>query len=75
MGRTVLSLLPVPPIAVHLRLGIAITSYGDELTFGVIGDFDASVGPDEIARGIEDGVKRLVTLTHAGKKSRLTRLQ
>jgi WS/DGAT/MGAT family acyltransferase len=75
MGRTVLSLLPVPPIAVHLRLGIAITSYGNELTFGVIGDFDASVGPDEIARGIEDGVKRLVTLTHAGKKSRLTRLQ
>ncbi|CAN5664598.1 diacyglycerol O-acyltransferase [soil metagenome] len=65
MGRPVLSLLPIPPIAIHLRLGIAITSYGDQLTFGVLGDFEASVGAEEIARGIEDGVARLVTGAHA----------
>ena len=70
MGRPVLSLIPIPPIAVHLRLGIAITSYGDELAFRVIGDFDAAVGADELARGIEDGVNRLVTVTRACKRSR-----
>lgn len=70
MGRSVASLLPIPSIAVHLRLGIAITSYADELTFGVLGDFDASVGADELARGIEDGVNRLVTVARAPKSSR-----
>ncbi|CAN5852311.1 diacyglycerol O-acyltransferase [soil metagenome] len=75
MGRTVLSLLPVPPIAIHLRLGIAITSYADELTFGVLGDFDASVTPDEIAKGIEDGIQRLVAVTSACKKTRRMRNQ
>ncbi|KAA0079357.1 wax ester/triacylglycerol synthase family O-acyltransferase [Mycolicibacterium sp. P9-64] len=70
MGRPVLALIPIPPIAVHLRLGIAITSYVDELAFGVIGDFDAAVGADEIANGIEDGVNRLVTVTQACKRSR-----
>jgi diacylglycerol O-acyltransferase len=64
MGRPVLSLMPIPPIAMHLRLGIAITSYADELSFGVIGDFDATVDAQEIASGIEDGV-RLVTVTRA----------
>ena len=39
MGRTVLSVLSLPPIAIHLRLGIAITSYVDELAFGVLGGF------------------------------------
>ncbi|MCV7229596.1 WS/DGAT/MGAT family O-acyltransferase [Mycolicibacterium komossense] len=73
MGRPVLSLLPIPPIAIHLRLGIAITSYGDQLTFGVIGDFDGSVGADEIARGIEDGIDHLVTITRACKESRRVR--
>lgn len=70
LGRRVLSLLPIPPIAVHLRLGIAITSYADELTFGVISDYESSVGADELARGIEDGVDRLLTVTRACKKSR-----
>lgn len=61
MGRDVLSLLPVPPIAIQLRLGIAILSYADELAFGVIGDFDATLGANEIAEGIADGVSRLVS--------------
>ena len=70
MGRTVHSLMPIPPIAVHLQLGIAITSYADELTFGVIGDFDAVVNPDELAAGIDAGIKRLVSVTKACKRSR-----
>lgn len=75
MGRTVLSLLPIPPIAIHLRLGIAITSYADELVFGVIGEFDGSVGADEITNGIQDGLNRLVAVTRACKNSRKFRNQ
>ena len=70
MGRTVLSLMPVPPIAVHLRIGIAITSYVDDLVFGIIGDFDAPVDVDVLAAGIADGVERLVGLNAACKRSR-----
>ncbi|MET0474508.1 MAG: WS/DGAT domain-containing protein [Mycobacterium sp.] len=70
MDRPVVSLMPIPPIAVHLRLGIAITSYADELAFGVIGDFDAAVDADDLARGIDDGVQRLVSVTQACKRSR-----
>lgn len=69
MGRTALALMPIPPIAAHLRLGIAILSYADELAFGVIGDFDAAVGADEIASGIEAGMHRLVSITRACKRS------
>jgi diacylglycerol O-acyltransferase len=69
MGRTALSLMPIPPIAAHLRLGIAILSYADELAFGVIGDFDAAVDADEIASGIEVGMHRLVSITRACKRS------
>jgi diacylglycerol O-acyltransferase len=62
--------MPVPPIAVHLRIGIAITSYVDDLVFGIIGDFDAPVDVDVLAAGITDGVERLVGLNAACKRSR-----
>lgn len=70
MGAPILALLPVPPIAVHLRLGIAISSYVDQLSFGLIGDFDAPLDVDELAAGIATGVDRLVRLTAASKKSK-----
>ncbi len=38
MGREVIRLLPVPPLALQLRTGIAILSYADHLAFGIIGD-------------------------------------
>lgn len=70
MGACVLTVLPVPPIAVHLRLGIAISSYVDDLSFGLIGDFDSPLDVDELAAGIAAGVDRLVRLAAAAKKSK-----
>lgn len=69
-GCEVLTLIPVPPIAVHLRTGIAILSYGDELVFGVIGDANSPLSPDELARGIEAGVARLAAIAAAARHSR-----
>lgn len=62
MGREVLRVFPIPPIALGLRTGIAIVSYADELVFGITADYDATPDVDEMARGIEQAVAELVTL-------------
>jgi diacylglycerol O-acyltransferase len=62
MGREVVRVVPIPPIALQLRTGIAILSYADELVFGITGDFDTAPDVDEFAKGIEEGVARLAAL-------------
>jgi len=61
VGRPVEQLLPIPPIALQLRTVISMLSYVDELAIGVTADYDATPDVDELARGIELGVARLVT--------------
>ncbi len=61
MGRKVTAVMPVPPIAMQLRTGVAMLSYADDLFFGILADFDAVPDVDELARGIEVAVARLVT--------------
>jgi diacylglycerol O-acyltransferase / wax synthase len=63
MGREVVRALPIPPIAVQLRTVIAIFTYADDLVFGITADYDAAPDVDELARGIERGVARLVEAT------------
>jgi diacylglycerol O-acyltransferase len=63
MGRRVVRLLPVPPIALQLRTGIAMLSYGDDLVFGVTADYDAVPDVDELAHGIERAVASLVAIS------------
>ena len=65
MGREVVRMLPIPPIALGLRTGIAILSYADHLHFGITADYDAAPDVDELVHGIEDGVARLVALKAA----------
>lgn len=63
MGREVVRLLPVPPLALQLRTGIAMLSYADHLAFGIIGDYDAAPDVNELADGIERAVNRLADLS------------
>ena len=63
MGREVIRLLPIPPLAPQLRTGIAIMSYADHLVFGIIGDYDAAPDVDELANGIERAVVRLTAIS------------
>ena len=65
MGREVVRILPISPIAIQLRTGIAIVSYADELVFGITADYDAAPDVDELARGIEHGVAQLRALAAA----------
>ena len=70
MGRTVIDVLPVPPIALQLRSGVAMLSYADHLFFGILADFDTMPDVDEFAADIERSVVRLVA---AGKRREAAR--
>ena len=59
MGSNVVRVLPIPPIALQLRTGIAVMSYADDLVFGIVADYDAVADIDELADGIKIGVARL----------------
>ncbi len=59
MGRPVVRLLPILPIALRVRTGIAILSYADQLTFGITGDYDAASDVGELATGIVQAARRL----------------
>ena len=56
IGRDVVRMLPVPPVALRLRTAVAILSYGDDLVFGITTDFDAFPDVDELAAGIAEAV-------------------
>jgi diacylglycerol O-acyltransferase len=63
MDRKVARLLPIPPIAMRLRTGVAVLSYADDLVFGITADYDAGADVEELARGIEKAVTRLEMLS------------
>lgn len=67
MGKKVLGVFPVPPIAMQLRTGVAMLSYADELFIGILADYDEIADVDELARGIEAAVARLVTISKRRK--------
>lgn len=60
MGCDVTEVLPIPPIALQLRTGVAILSYADQLFFGILADYDTVPDADELARGVEKAVARLL---------------
>jgi WS/DGAT/MGAT family acyltransferase len=68
MGRRVLELLPVPPIALQVRTGIAMLSYADAFVFGITADYDTAPDIDELASGIEKGMAQLVAAAHTRRR-------
>jgi len=63
MDRTVAGLLPIPPIALQLRTGIAVLSYAEDLVFGITADYSAVPDVEQLAAGIERAVARLEALS------------
>lgn len=70
MGRRVLEILPIPPIALQLRTGIAMVSYADNFVFGITADYDTAPDIEALTAGIEDGVAQLVAATRARRNKR-----
>jgi diacylglycerol O-acyltransferase len=63
MGHQVLRLLPIPPIALQLRTGVAVLSYADDLVFGITADYDTGPDIEELAEGIACAVARLAAVS------------
>jgi WS/DGAT/MGAT family acyltransferase len=70
MGREVLEVLPVPPIALGLRTGIAMVSYADSFVFGITADHDTAPDIDQLAAGIEHAVARLAAMSRVPRRTR-----
>jgi diacylglycerol O-acyltransferase / wax synthase len=68
MGRAVLEILPVPPIALQLRTGIAMVSYADSFVFGITGDHDTAPDLNQLAAGIEHAVARLAAISRTRRR-------
>src|SRR5262252_1184420 len=60
MGRRLEEIIPYVPIASTVRTGISIFSYGDNIAFGITGDYAANPDLDILARGIEHGIAELL---------------
>ncbi|MEO8814848.1 MAG: wax ester/triacylglycerol synthase family O-acyltransferase [Mycobacterium sp.] len=70
MGCNVTAVLPIPPIAMQLRTGAAVLRYGDELFFGILADFSAGSSADELARGAQAAVARLLACSKRRRAAR-----
>jgi diacylglycerol O-acyltransferase len=60
LGRRLQVLYPVVPLAQRQALGIAVMSYDGHLGFGLLGDYDALPGLEEIEKDLELAVAGLV---------------
>ena len=60
LGRRMTRLLPYVPIADQVRLGVAILSYCDELTFGCTGDYDSAPDLDVLLHAVRQDLEALV---------------
>lgn len=69
LGRPVLTVYPYVPIALRLRVGIAVLSYDGALTFGLTGDYDTNPDLDDLAASIESGIRSLRTAARLGDAS------
>jgi WS/DGAT/MGAT family acyltransferase len=60
LGRQMVQLLPFVPIADRVRIGVAILSYCDQLSFGVTGDYDAVDDIDVLLTATRDALAPLL---------------
>ena len=66
LERPLLEIFPYVPIASTVRVGVAIFSYRDQITFGLTGDWDTTSDLDVLAGAISDGLAALLKAAAAG---------
>jgi len=59
MGREMLDVFPMVPLAPNQALGVAIMSYNGRLNFGLVGDYDAMYDIDDLAEDFEGSLAEL----------------
>jgi WS/DGAT/MGAT family acyltransferase len=61
LGRELIELFPMVPLAQNQGLGVAIMSYNGRINFGLLGDYDVLHDLDELADDFEDALEDLAT--------------
>jgi WS/DGAT/MGAT family acyltransferase len=62
LGREVVEMLPYVPIADRVRIGVAMFSYRDTLTFGITADYDSAPDLEVLAQGISESMSELLAV-------------
>ncbi|MEA2459874.1 MAG: diacylglycerol O-acyltransferase / wax synthase, partial [Actinomycetota bacterium] len=60
LGREMLDVYPVLPLAGNTTLGVALLSYNGKIGFGLLGDYDAAPDLAVLAEGIEKSLQQLM---------------
>jgi hypothetical protein len=76
MGRELVDLFPMVPLAPGQAIGIAIMSYNGRINFGLVGDYDVLYDLDEVAEDFDDAfgdLARAGGVTRSAKRRRRAR--
>jgi len=68
LGRPLVDVFPLAPLAKRQALCIAIMSYHGKLNFGLLGDFDAMPDLEVLAQGIRDSIEELRAAAGLGRR-------
>jgi diacylglycerol O-acyltransferase len=71
LGRRMERVFPMVPLAKNQAVCVGVMSYDGQVNFGLIGDYDAMSGLDDLARDLEASLDEL--LDAAGGRSRFLR--
>ena len=66
MGRRLEAFYPKVPLVLNTALGIAIMSYDGQISFGLLGDYDALADIDELAADLDRAITELAAAAGAG---------
>ncbi len=67
MGRRMLRVFPMVPLAKRQALCVGIMSYDGQVNFGLIGDYDAMADLDDLGRDLEASLGELVEAAGGGR--------
>jgi diacylglycerol O-acyltransferase / wax synthase len=73
LGRTLVDLFPMAPLARRQALCIAVMSYNGKMNFGLLGDFDAMPDMRLVADGIQESLDELRVAAGLRKRRRPAR--
>jgi diacylglycerol O-acyltransferase / wax synthase len=59
LGRRMLEIFPMVPLAKNQALGVALLSYDGSINFGLVGDYDLLWDLEDLARDVEDSLEEL----------------
>jgi diacylglycerol O-acyltransferase len=70
LGRRMLAIYPMVPLAQHLALGVAIISYDGSISFGLNADYDALPGLEPLAAHLAEALDELAAAAGVPKRRR-----